>query len=345
MPATAPRKQLSERLLSLLVALLLGWLIALIQILKDCRERRRRRRERRQSPYDRVRCFRLPSRIYKRPDPFIYSQRYLMKQGLGVTWDNPDIQLFKGGAPVPSSALAPATEYEIRATYYNGSTEGIAINMPVHFSFLSFGIGTTSTAIATTAIDLPVKGAPGQPAIAAVKWTTPAAPGHYCIQVQADWADSADPDPDRRFGQENTNVGVFASPAVFKFPVQNDQTFPVDVVMEVDCYALPARISCDDVLNGRLVPIEGDKPLSREELCKRLQRLHDSERFPVPPDWKVEIEPASFSLAPAAQQLVKVTITKPSAFKGIKAFNANAFRTDGGQHVLVGGVTLYAQAN
>ena len=31
----------------------------------------------------------LPSTIYKRPDPLIYSQYFLMSKGLAVTWDNP----------------------------------------------------------------------------------------------------------------------------------------------------------------------------------------------------------------------------------------------------------------
>ena len=34
----------------------------------------------------------IPSHTYRRPDPLIYSQTYLMSQGLSVTWDNPDIQ-------------------------------------------------------------------------------------------------------------------------------------------------------------------------------------------------------------------------------------------------------------
>ena len=36
---------------------------------------------------------RIPSTIYKRPDPLIYSQYYFMARGFAVTWDNPDISL------------------------------------------------------------------------------------------------------------------------------------------------------------------------------------------------------------------------------------------------------------
>src|SRR4029453_14367154 len=35
----------------------------------------------------------IPADIYKRPDPLIYSREWLIAQGMGVTWDNPDIQL------------------------------------------------------------------------------------------------------------------------------------------------------------------------------------------------------------------------------------------------------------
>src|SRR4051794_21374195 len=36
-----------------------------------------------------------------RPDPCIYSQSFLLKQGLPVTWDNPDIVILLGGVVVP----------------------------------------------------------------------------------------------------------------------------------------------------------------------------------------------------------------------------------------------------
>src|ERR1700687_2116058 len=36
---------------------------------------------------------RVPSDVYKRPDPLIYAQYFLRSQGLAVTWDNPDIWL------------------------------------------------------------------------------------------------------------------------------------------------------------------------------------------------------------------------------------------------------------
>ena len=38
-------------------------------------------------------CLPLPDDVYRRPDPCIYAQYYLMSQGFAVTWDNPDIWL------------------------------------------------------------------------------------------------------------------------------------------------------------------------------------------------------------------------------------------------------------
>lgn len=148
----------------------------------------------------------LPGAIYKRPDPLIYSQSFLMAQGLAVTWDNPDIWLTEPGgiSPVPSHELAPDHLYRVHALIHNGSTEAPVVRMPVDFSFWSFGIGGTSTPIGSTAITLSVKGAVGEPREAAIDWRTPVVPGHYCLQVRFSWPD--DLQPANNLGQENVMV-------------------------------------------------------------------------------------------------------------------------------------------
>jgi hypothetical protein len=128
------------------------------------------------------RCAVIRPEVYKRADPLIYSQKYLREQGLAVTWNNPDIQLYKDGAPVSSSQLEVGTEYEVVATIYNNSTAAPAVGMPVEFSFLGFGIGTVSNAIGTTIVNLPVKGAPGHPAQAKVMWRTPDQEGQKTVR-------------------------------------------------------------------------------------------------------------------------------------------------------------------
>lgn len=242
--------RLSENLLATVALLLYGWFVPFIRLIYAFCERLREQKKRRNEVPSSVRCVTIPKTIYKRPDPLIYSQKYLMSQGLAVTWDNPDITLFQNGLPVSSSDLVADTVYEIRATIWNGSTEAAAIDMPVDFSFLTFGIGTTSTGIGRTKVDLPVKGAAGHPATATMTWRTPPVAGHYCLQVNLIWGD--DNNPYNNLGQENTDVGVARSPAVFEFPVQNETDRLTSITLEADTYTLPNPVDCQDVINGRV---------------------------------------------------------------------------------------------
>lgn len=43
---------------------------------------------------------------FHRPDPVIYSQKYLLSLGLAATWDNPDIALFKNGVQIRTAATS-----------------------------------------------------------------------------------------------------------------------------------------------------------------------------------------------------------------------------------------------
>src|SRR4029077_13272713 len=87
-----------------------------------------RRVDRRKRSCNNPGCLTITRDIYRRPDPLIYSQLYIVNQGLAVTWDNPDIHLENGGIFVPSSSLAPDTEYDVVARIWNGSTEAPAVN-------------------------------------------------------------------------------------------------------------------------------------------------------------------------------------------------------------------------
>ena len=106
---------------------------------------------------------------YRKPDPLIYDQYFLMSLGLAVTWDNPDIELRRGDVLVSSSEILPDTDYEIVARIWNGSTDAPIVNLPVYFSYLEFGIGTIAHKIdggRPTYVDLGVKGGPDCPAFA-----------------------------------------------------------------------------------------------------------------------------------------------------------------------------------
>jgi hypothetical protein len=292
-------------------------------------------------------CLHLPADVYKRPDPLIYAQYYLMKMGLAVTWDNPDIDLFEPdamaanglGAPVASSALQPDHAYRVRIRVWNGSYDAPAVGLPVHLSYLSFGAATTSTPVASRLVDLGVKGSPHCPAYAHFDWRTPGA-GHYCLQARLEWADDAN--PDNNLGQENVQVGELHSPAEFQFALRNDASVRRRFVIEADTYRLPALPPCGSA--------EAPTTLARNqsrlaESRARWQRTRDSQaygRFPVPAGWRVAISPDEIAIAPGEERQIHVAIEPmDSATRAPMTFNVHAFALhDGGARSLAGGVTL-----
>jgi hypothetical protein len=289
------------------------------------------------------RCATVRPEVYKRADPLIYSQGYLMEQGLAVTWDNPDIQLFDAGVPVPSTGLQAGKTYQVVATVYNNSTDAPAVGLPVKFAFQSFGVGAALTEFDVDTIDLPVKGAPDHPAKARATWTTPSTPGHYCLRVELIWPDDAN--PKNNVGQENTDVGIAASPAAFKFVVRNDDTITKRIQMTADSYTIPQRLSCDKrptkQQSDRRHPDKRRRkvfvpPLEAQADWTLARVRHDVQAFPVPAGWSVQINPPAFALPPTASVDVFVHITPPDSFHGEKPFNINAMHAG----ALLGGVTL-----
>jgi len=289
------------------------------------------------------RCAVVRPDVYKRADPLIYSQFYLMEQGLAVTWDNPDIQLFEKGVAVSSASLKADTDYDVVATVYNNSTEAPAVGMPVEFSFRTFGVGAALIPIGKRTIDLPVKGSPQHPAKAKLTWHTPAVSGHYCLLVRLVWPDDAN--PKNNLGQENTNVGVAASPAVFKFPVRNEDTIRKHIHMTADAYTIPRKISCKEKptkkQSDRRYPERRRNDVfiapSEENADWTLARVrHGLSDYPIPVGWSVDILPNEFELGPGDTQDVSVSINPPEGFHGERVFNVNAmYKT-----ILLGGVTL-----
>lgn len=321
-----------------LVITILLFVIALMLLRLRARRRLLRNpanRNRKESPRP---CGTVSPEVYRRPDPMIYDQSYLMKQGIAVTWDNPDIQLELGGVAVPSESLAMSTTYDIVARIWNGSTTAPAVMMPVRFSYLTFGIGQKRVLVGETPVDLPVKGAPGCPAFARMKWTTPNVPGHYCLQAELIWTD--DENPDNNVGQENTNVKPLNSPnAKFTFPVRNDTAVRQRILLEADIYAIPPRRPCPEPGPTQERPPD-DQIVRRGQ---EAQSLHDRRKHPLPPGWRVEIQPNDFVLAPEEEQQVTVDITAADGFSGRQGINIHAFDVlmDPAHPRLTGGVTLY----
>jgi hypothetical protein len=335
------RKQLRSflrGLLSLLRTLLYGWFPALMSLLRRwCAACKRRCKRRRRRGTSRARCLPVPPALYRRPDPLIYSQKYLKSLGLAVTYNNPDIQLYdQNGLPVSSKSLQPNTTYEIRARIWNNSTEAPAVHMPVKFSYMSFGVGQKLHYIGQTTVTVPVKGAFGHPTFAGVPWTTPAA-GHYCLVVELIWDDDAN--PLNNVGQENTDVKKLNSPtARFEFPLRNDTGRAAVFRLRADNYRPPPPPPCGDRPKAPTAAMPPEEVAARRrEALKR----HGAALFPVPPGWSVEIRPAEVALAAEAEQLITVTVTAPADdFRGEETFNVNAFDDRGN---LVGGVTLVVE--
>lgn len=311
-----------RRVLFVLRTLLYEWLLALVALLRLLfRRGRRDERSGRDRRAARTPCVPIDRPEFVRPDPLLYSQRYLMEKGLAVTWDNPDVQLRRNGVAVPSSTLDPATTYDVVARIWNNSMVAPVIAMPVHFSYLDFGAGTVSVPIGSATVDVGVKGGPGHPAFATVTWTTPATPGHYCLQVLLDPVD--DLEYKNNLGQENTNVGVAQSPATFEFTLRNDTRRAQRYHFEVDAYVLGDPDPCDETAQ-------------HDDRRKKHSTRHRRGTHPLPPGWAVVIEPETPSLQPDEEVLVKVTATPPDGFVGTQQINVNAFNLDG----FAGGVTL-----
>ena len=265
---------------------------------------------------------------FHRPDPCIYDQYYLMSLGLAVTWDNPDITLRQGGVVVPKHGLLPNTEYEIDATIWNNSYEAPVVGLKVSFGYLTFGASTTLTPIGFKYVNLGVKGGPDHPALAAMLWKTPPTPGHYCIQVQLECADDAN--PNNNLGQNNVDVVAAHSPADFSFILKNSTDTANAYNFEVDTYAIPAQPDCP----ATIAQMAGG---TRADRLKRIRAAHNPANFPVPLGWTVEILPSQVALAAGDEALIKVSVTPPPGFVGTKPFNVNAMSKD----LRAGGVTLY----
>jgi hypothetical protein len=288
-------------------------------------------------------CFKLPN-VYKRPDPMIYSQYWLMSQGLAVTWDNPDIQLFDmAGNPASPADLVPDRDYRVEVTCWNNSYDAGAPFLAVHLSYLSFGAGTTSTLVPPpVVVSLGVKGSSTCPATASFVWRTPATPGHYCLQALLVCGDDAN--SKNNLGQKNVHVGKMSSPAVFTFPIENQTAVARHVVLAADMYRLPALASC---AAEPPAPRSGGRLAESRARWARALREQAYGMFPVDPAWHVTVSPSELDIEARASRTVTVSVEhRAGSFAGTMPFNVHAFATGAGnERALLGGVTLYVQGS
>lgn len=297
-------------------------------------------------------CVDMPD-VYRRPDPLLYAQYYLMDMGLAVTWDNPDIELFEPdpsapdglGVAVRSSDLEKAHLYKVRVRVWNGSYDAPAAGLPVHLSYLSFGVGTTSTPIASRQVDLGVKGSSHQPVFAIFDWRTPPEEGHFCLQARLEWFDDAN--PDNNLGQENVEVGVAHSPAEFAFTLRNDAWARRQFILEANAYRLPEPPPCDEEVTERPAPGR-DARAAPNRLAESRARWAEALReqgygtSPLPPEWTVSITPSELVLEKGEEQTINVSVEPRDLEPGAEAaVNVDTFAVREGERELVGGVTLY----
>jgi hypothetical protein len=184
-------------LILLAIPLLMRWLF---RFLRRGRDRPRKRPEN---------CIEIPAHVRRRPDPCLYSQPYLLAQGLAVTWDNPDIWLAEpDGTLVPSGSLKTSHDYVVHARIHNASFDP-AIATTVRCRFRDWGFSGSALAPVETdtsghetfvVLHLPPWGSE----IARYRWRTPPAGGHYCLVVEC--AHPEDREVGNNVGQENTNI-------------------------------------------------------------------------------------------------------------------------------------------
>jgi hypothetical protein len=293
-------------------------------------------------------CLDLPPSVHLRADPMLYSQSWLMSQGLAVTWDNPDIQIYDMlGIPVAPEGLVPDRDYQVVVRIWNNSYGGPAAGLGVNLSFMHIGFGNTQFPIGVKAANLGVKGSAHCPAFVTFIWHTPAAPGHYCLLALLIWPDDAN--PNNNLGQKNTLVGVAHSPAQFVFTITNDVTVARRFQLEADIYAIPELPRCSDAIPPRghaLVANTGRYAESQARWAATL-RTQAYGMFSVTAEWKVVITPQDFDLAPGKSKDVNVSIDFTSGtFTGSQSFNIHGFATPPhGPRKLVGGITLHVQGS
>lgn len=281
-----------------------------------------KRESERQRKAAKSRCVPIEDPAYVRPDPLIYSQYYLAAHGLNYSWDNPDIGLYLNGSPVSSHDLAAGTTYDVVVRVWNASPDCPVVAMPVHLSYLSFGVGTVSNLIGTKHVDVGVKGGTSNPAFVSIPWRTPDDAGHYCLQVLLDPVD--DLEYGNNLGQENTDVAAAHSPATFSFTLRNDTKEEHEYRFAVDAYKIGEPRPCSEQPSISdqypTAPHKGDHPL--------------------PAGWTVDLAPASPTLVPGAAVLITATVTPPMGFTGSQVINVHAYYREYHEDRLAGGVTV-----
>jgi hypothetical protein len=296
-------------------------------------------------------CVYLPERVSNRPDPCIYSQFLLMQLGKPVTWDNPDVALFRDGVEQYTYDLTVDTTYDVVVTVHNSSQEKPATGTQVALRWIEFGIGgQVKHALATLVVDVPVW--PGV-ATAHASWRTPATPGHYCIEVEL--AHPQDGNPANNLGWNNTQVQAAASPVELPIRIFNRWVHGPPTA-RAGGRRRPAREATTGgaqpeagaepgagaegghdraAVPWNLVEVAVDSYLFHDALGKDADL--DAMFAPRAPAWAARAEPSQFAFQPGeAYRDVLLRVDAPDVPASAERFNVSAWQ--GGAPL--GGVTV-----
>jgi hypothetical protein len=262
-------------------------------------------------------CIHIPEDKRPRPDPYIYSQEWLMKRGLDVTWENPDFVIFDmAGDVVPSNKLKPTTKYNIQVTIHNHGPMA-AVNTKIDLSVHSFGIQTgVIWGSSTNILDVPAFGSKKTIFL----WETPNQIGHICLKATIFHIDDAN--PLNNIGQHNTNIIKDNEKLVFK--INNFSRMPQQVFFKFDTYTLPL----EPLKAESLEELQGINYLKKLQKLNKVRPISDdnidilngfSNEITLKPDTEIEIE------------------VNPKFFNNNDTLNISAFSAN---KVLLGGVTF-----
>lgn len=349
--------------LRILIQILIEWFLSIIGLILVFIRQVIDSKEKQKLHKWEIKCRTYPSDLLLRPDVYIYSQKWLMSQGMAVTWNNPDVVLRKksDGTIADSHNLLSNTLYDIEINVHNRSTMAPAMGVKVECMARSWGInGPEMTPIGDTVVDVSVLGGSRNPATAIIPWTTPAAQGHYCLQVNLTppddilWEDNE--------GQENTNV---KSPnpgpgeqMKFKIPLFNDTNKGKKLIINHDSYILPEKpvpITKEKAkaIVGKVMVRQGylsvlyrpQKPVTikmREERTKRQNEVTNANKagkFPSPKKWNARINNNDVLIPKNSKKNVTFSVIVPSDAKSGDVQSFNVFANDEYGRP-IGGVTL-----
>lgn len=270
-------------------------------------------------------CVYFPERIINRPDPCIYDQFLLMQLGKPVTWDNPDIALFRGGVEQYTFDLEVDTTYDLVVTVHNSSQEKPAAGTEVTIRWIEFGAGAqVSHPVANLAVDVPA-----WPGVATVEvpWRTPTTPGHYCVEIEL-WHPE-DGNPANNLGWNNTVVKEAASEVEIPIRIFNRWLEGAPVTQAA------ANRGDRRPPPWNLVELTFDSYVFRDASGDEVDP--DKMFAARPPAWPARVEPRTFHFRPEeTYRDVFLIVDAPSGPGPGERFNVSARQGD----APIGGVTV-----